>query len=231
MRGTRCTAAARGRFAIVAVLTVAAAGLAGMTIAAPSALPGTHASVATSAMAPEAAVSPRASATAAAPGSEAPTVSTAADPDTTVTFTVTAGFLTISVPGIADLGTALPGDSISGALGDVTVTDDRAELAPTWTATVISSELANTTTTGAASIPATDVSYWSGTALAATGIGTFAPGQPTAADAVPIDTTQTAFSLTAGVGSNSATWNATLIVAVPWVAPGNYSGTITHSVA
>ncbi len=259
MRRTRFLAAAGCRFAITAVLTVAAVGLAGTTIAAPSALPGTPASAGTSATAPEAAASARISATAAsgipadarksatpvgsapdggaaaAPAMQAPSGPAApsgSDPGTTVTFTVNTGFLTISVPATADLGSALPGEPTSGALGDVTVTDDRAELAPTWTATVISSDLANTSTTGAAAIPATDVSYWSGTASATTGTGTFAPGQATAGDAVPIDTTQTAFSLTAGVGNNSATWDATLILTVPWSAvPGTYSGTITHSVA
>ena len=113
------------------------------------------------------------------------------------------------------------------------MTDDRAQLAPTWTATVISSDFDNTSTTSAAAIPATDVSYWSGTASATIGTGTFAPGQATAGDAVPIDTTQTAFSLTAGVGDNSATWDPTLIRGRCPGRPcaGTYSGTITHSVA
>jgi hypothetical protein len=242
MCSTRYVAAAGCGFAITAVLTAAAVGLAGTTIAAPPELAGTPAG--TSAAAPQAAASARTSApvgsaqeggATAAPAMQAPpgpAAPSGSDPGTTVTFTVNSGFLAISVPASADLGLALPGEPTSGALGDVTVTDDRAELAPTWTATVISSGLAYTGTTGAAAIPAADVSYWSGTAAATTGIGTFAAGQATAGGAVPIDTSKTAFSLTAGVGDNSATWDPTVILTVPWSAvPGAYSGTITHSVA
>ncbi len=47
-----------------------------------------------------------------------------------------------------------------------------------------------------------------------------------------IDTAKTAFSLTVGVGNNDATWSPTLIVNAPaTVVAGDYSGTITHSVA
>jgi hypothetical protein len=43
---------------------------------------------------------------------------------------------------------------------------------------------------------------------------------------------RTAFTLTLGVGDNSATWNPTLIVSVPASAvAGVYTGTVTHSVA
>ena len=42
----------------------------------------------------------------------------------------------------------------------------------------------------------------------------------------------TAMSLTGGAGSNSASWNPTLVVNVPAAAvAGTYSGTVTHSVA
>jgi hypothetical protein len=61
---------------------------------------------------------------------------------------------------------------------------------------------------------------------------TFVPGQLLAANAVAIDTLTTAMSLTAGAGSNAASWNPTLIVAIPAGAvAGLYTGTVTHSVA
>jgi len=149
-----------------------------------------------------------------------------------VTFGVNVGLLQISAPDTAYLGTGDAGGSVSGALGDITVTDNRAELAPAWTATAVSSDFTTGGGTTAETIPASDVSYWSGQAIATTGPGVFTPGQPTAADAVVIATPQTAFSLAGGVGDNSATWDPTLIVAVPSGAvAGTYTGTITHSVA
>lgn len=56
-------------------------------------------------------------------------------PDTTVTFTVTVGELSLTAPSTADLGSGAPGTTITGALGPVTVTDDRALLSAAWTAT------------------------------------------------------------------------------------------------
>lgn len=64
------------------------------------------------------------------------------------------------------------------------------------------------------------------------GHGTFTPGQATAANAVTLSSPATAFRLTLGVGNNSATWDPTLIVAVPAAAvAGLCTGTVTHSVA
>jgi hypothetical protein len=61
---------------------------------------------------------------------------------------------------------------------------------------------------------------------------TYVPGQPLVTDAVALSSGQTAMSLTAGSGSNSAAWNPTLIVAAPAGAVGGlYTGTVTHSVA
>jgi hypothetical protein len=57
-------------------------------------------------------------------------------PDTTVTFTVTSGDLTMSAPVTADLGSGAPGTTISGNLGTVTVTGNRALLTASWTTTV-----------------------------------------------------------------------------------------------
>ena len=79
------------------------------------------------------------------------------------------------------MGTAAIGAAnVSGTLGTVTVTDQRASLSlASWTTRVTSSAF----TTGGASqnetIPATDVGYNPGLATTAqTGIGVFAPGLP-----------------------------------------------------
>ncbi|MER7459725.1 hypothetical protein [Micromonospora sp. NPDC126480] len=152
--------------------------------------------------------------------------------DTIVTFTVSTANLDISVPPAINLGAVFAGNSITGELGNVTVTDSRSALAATWTATVTSTAF----TTGGGSAEETIlpnlVEYWSGPALATTGTGVFVPGQPTQAGAVTLNVPRTAFSKTSGSGNNSATWAPDIRITVPASAVGGtYSGVITHSVA
>ncbi|ACZ86214.1 hypothetical protein Sros_3275 [Streptosporangium roseum DSM 43021] len=155
---------------------------------------------------------------------------------TTVTFTVTApGGLTITVPdGPVNLGSGAPGTQIGGQLGPVTVSDQRAALTATWTATVIAATGGFTTGGGTTpeTIPTDDALYWSGPATATTGTGTFVPGQANAAAAQTLNVSRTASSKTTGSGNNSATWNPTLLINVPDQAvAGVYTGTVNHSVA
>jgi hypothetical protein len=152
--------------------------------------------------------------------------------DTTVTFTVGAGALSITVPASVDLGTGAAGTQITGQMGTVTVTDARAALTATWTATVSSTDFTTGGGTPAETIPKANVSYWSGPATATSGAGVFTPGQLTALLAVSLSVPRTAFTLTLGVGNNSCSWNPGLIVNVPVSAvAGLYTGTVTHSVA
>ncbi|MEU8196568.1 hypothetical protein AB0C10_22570 [Microbispora amethystogenes] len=155
---------------------------------------------------------------------------------TTVTFTVTApDGLTITVPdGPVNVGSGAPGGQISGALGPVTVSDQRAALTATWVATVSAASGGFTTGGGTAAetVPNSAVLYWSGAATATTGTGTFVPGQANAAAAQSLDVPRTAFSKTSGSGDNSATWDPTIVVNVPAEAvAGTYTGTVNHSVA
>lgn len=154
---------------------------------------------------------------------------------TTVTFTVNApNGLTITVPnGPVAIGSAAPGGQITGQLGAVTVSDQRAALTAVWTASVIAP---GGFTTGGSSpaetIPSSDVRYWSGAATATTGSGAFTPGQANAGAAQSLDVSRTAFSKSSGSGSNSATWNPTIVINVPASAvAGAYSGVVSHSVA
>ncbi|GLX07899.1 hypothetical protein [Microbispora sp. NBRC 16548] len=155
---------------------------------------------------------------------------------TTVTFTVNApDGLTITVPeSPVNIGSGAPGGQISGFLGPVTVSDQRAVLTATWVATV-SAAVGGFTTgggTAAETVPNTEVLYWSGPATATTGTGTFVPGQVDAAAAQSLDVSRTAFSKTSGSGDNSATWDPTIVVNVPAQAvAGTYTGTVNHSVA
>ncbi|WP_459648458.1 hypothetical protein [Kitasatospora sp. Ki12] len=149
-----------------------------------------------------------------------------------MTFTVTVGAISITVPSSAGLPAGVPGGTINGQLGAVTVTDSRALLNASWTSTVSSTDYTTGAGTGAETITKNNVSYWSGPATATTGNGTFTPGQATFAQKQPLTVAITAFSMTSGNGNNSATWNPTLVVAVPSSAVGGlYAGTVTHSVA
>lgn len=155
---------------------------------------------------------------------------------TTVSFAVDApGGLAISVPtSSVSLGTGTPGNQITGQLGDITVSDERATLDATWAAYVSANAGGFTTGGGTAAetIPNTDVFYWSGLATSTTGSGTFVPGQPDASAAEELAHPYTAFSKTSGSGDNSATWNPTVTVDIPSQAvSGTYTGTVNHSVA
>ncbi|HYS36528.1 MAG TPA: hypothetical protein VEO01_12955, partial [Pseudonocardiaceae bacterium] len=73
--------------------------------------------------------------------------------DTTTTFSVTSGGLSVSAPASRLLGSAAPTVPISAQLGTVTVTDARALLAPTWDATVTSTAFTTGAATSAETIP------------------------------------------------------------------------------
>lgn len=153
--------------------------------------------------------------------------------DTTTTFTITAGGLSISAPASKSLGSVATGSSsVSAQLGSVTVTDERGALLGSWTATVSGTDFTTGGATANETIAKANASYWSGAATATSGTATFTPGQANAGAAQTLAASRTAFSASAAVGNNSATWNPTVTVTIPSAAvSGTYSGTITHSVA
>jgi hypothetical protein len=147
-------------------------------------------------------------------------------------ITVAAGVLAITVPSAASLPSVAPGSTTSAQLGTVTVTDNRGTGNASWTATVSATTLTTGGRTAAETIPLSQITYWSGPATVTTGTGTFAPGQASAAAAVNLTVSRTAFSLVTGSSVNSVSWNPTVSVAVPPSAiGGTYTATITHSVA
>ena len=147
-------------------------------------------------------------------------------PPTTVTFTVTAGDLGMTAPDSADLGNGLPGATISGPLGPVVVTDDRALLTAAWTATASSTNWTTGAASSAETIPAGDVGYDPGTVSK---LGTIT------ATGTPITLSGTAAPVvtgTAGVGDNTASWNPAIALTVPaFVVAGGYSAILTQSVS
>ncbi|MEV8631650.1 hypothetical protein AB0395_08335 [Streptosporangium sp. NPDC051023] len=148
--------------------------------------------------------------------------------DTITTFTISGGALAITAPASANLGSATSGaTSVSGQLGTVTVTDTRAALVAAWTASASSSAFTTGGGSAAETIAASSITYSPGLATATTGLGVFTPGA-----AGVLGASRTAFTLAAGTGNNTATWNPTISVALSASAvAGTYTGTITHSVA
>lgn len=158
------------------------------------------------------------------PGEATALSSTAGTP---VTFQLTGGGLNVNQPVSADLGSASTSSpSLSGALGEVTVNDQRGALMGSYTATVVSTPF-STGREVPYEIPAANVSYsppgsidGSGTAERAVGAGG------------ALDEPRTAMSATGVVGNNTSAWTPTVTVTLPPDAvAGRYQGTITHSVA
>jgi hypothetical protein len=150
----------------------------------------------------------------------------AGDPDTTVTFAVSSGSLSMTAPVSVDLGTNAPGTTITGALGAVVVTDDRASLTAAWTAVASSTAWTTGGATAAETVPAADVAYDPGS-ITTTGTITATGSAITLSDA-----SQPVVTGTAGVGDNTATWDPAISVALPAAAVvGTYTGTITQSVS
>jgi hypothetical protein len=159
-------------------------------------------------------------------------LSAPADAAQGVTFTLTAGSLTVSDPANKSLGSVATGTaSLTNTLGSTSVTDNRGSLLGTWTSTVASTDFTTGTATADETITKDNVTYYSGPTTAFTGVAVLVPGQPLAVNAVDMSVSRTAFSATGVVGNNSATWIPSVVVNIPSDSvAGTYSGTITHSI-
>ncbi|MFD0787884.1 Ig domain-containing protein, partial [Micromonospora azadirachtae] len=133
--------------------------------------------------------------------------------------------LSISVPGLAPLGTAVSGAAtVAGRLGPVTVTDARGPASGNWTATVSITDFTRDGAT-AGSIPRDLVTYLSGPPVATSGDGTFI-AQPGAG--LAMSRTAARWS---GQGVNSVSWNPSLRLDLPpGVVAGRHTAVLTHSV-
>jgi hypothetical protein len=154
--------------------------------------------------------------------------------DTTTTFTLTAGVLAITVPASKALGSYATGtaNTTAALLGTVSVADGRGALLGTWTTSVSSTDFTTGAATANETIAKANADYWSGAALSTSGVGTFTPGQLTSGNKVTLASSRNAFVTTVIVGNNTASWNPTVSVNIPAAAVvGDYTGTITHSVA
>jgi len=167
-----------------------------------------------------------ASAATARPAIAYSSVPSGGDPATTVTFTVTVGTLLLTAPVSVNLGGALPGATISGTLGTVDLTDNRALLSASWTVTASSTDFTTGGGTPAETIPVADATY---DPVLVTSTGTITTSEAP----ITLSTAgQTIVSGTAGVGDNSASWSPTESVAIPASAVhGLYTSTLTESAA
>ncbi|XTZ16516.1 hypothetical protein ACQSSU_03760 [Micromonospora echinospora] len=140
--------------------------------------------------------------------------------------------LEMTAPSSVSLGGGQPGTTLSGQMGAVTVRDNRPVNPNTWTVTVTSTAYTTGTGTSAATIPASQMSYWSGPATRSTGGGNLVPGQPTRAQAQTLAVPRIAFRKTSGNANNRVTWDPGLVITLPATAvTGLYRGTVTHSVS
>jgi hypothetical protein len=144
---------------------------------------------------------------------------------TPASFTLTSGTLSISAPTASiSLGTQVASttaSTMSGSLGTVVVSDQRGG-PTTWTASVISTAF---TPTGGPADPATNVSYSAGPIVSS---------GPVVATAYAVTDLSGVVTVVTGVstGISTATWSPTISILVPAnFAPGNYTATITSSVA
>ncbi|MDJ0393932.1 hypothetical protein QMK17_11380 [Rhodococcus sp. G-MC3] len=149
-----------------------------------------------------------------------PGVSNAAD--TVVTFSVAGGALTLTAP--LNQVLTVTGNQATGGITPVVVSDLRRGING-WVASAISSAFLKPAP-DPASIPATAVAY-QGTAATVTGVAVVTP-----AVGPVLDTIKPVQTATVVVGSNTATWTGNVTITLPTnVVAGNYTGTITHSVA
>lgn len=150
------------------------------------------------------------------------------DTNTITAVVVVTGVLSITAPASAGLGATAPGGTVSAGLGTVQVTDNRGSLAVSWTATVSSTSYTTGGGTAAETIPVPDARYLISGFTATTGSATFTPTPVTQMSTAA----QAVVTATNVAGSNSASWNPVVQVAVPGAAvAGTYSATITHSVS
>lgn len=140
----------------------------------------------------------------------------------TATVEVTAGPLTISDPADADLGTVAPGSPITASLGNVAVSDLRADTL-SWSAQVSMTDFVGAVTL--TTIPAASATYTPGTAVE-TGTSNVTPTAQTG-----LATAKAVQAATGVSGNNTAAWDADLSFTAPANALADtYTATLTHSV-
>ena len=159
------------------------------------------------------------------------------DASTNVTFTLVAGTLSVTEPSSVNLGAATSsslGASLTGRLGVTTVSDQRGALSA-WTATIATTDFTDGATPTAHTISAGKLKAYIAPGDGPTvtsGIAVPATTHTTVATALPLSTTGQSFVTATTTGSNTVTYNPTIVVTLDsTVVAGTYTGTITQSVS
>jgi hypothetical protein len=156
---------------------------------------------------------------------------TAAQP---VTFTIAGGGLSISAPTATTNLTVNSGSTqASGQLGATTVTDLRATFLGSYTVTMTASAMDHDgANDGGYQIASSSVTAYSGSTTSTTGTVTTIPTTSAAPAAVGGASGATLFQGTLEAGATTATYNPTLVVAIPSTAlAGSYTGSVTQTVS
>ena len=162
----------------------------------------------------------------------APAANAATTGNTTATFTISGGALSITVPAsTVNLGTVAAGSlTASGQLGDTSVSDQRGGIAETWTLTASSTSFTTGGATASETVTNSNVGYLAGASTSVTPAlaGAFTP-VPTS---VSLGSPATAGAFLGTTGVSVTHWNPTIsfVLSANQVA-GLYTGTITQSVA
>jgi hypothetical protein len=155
-----------------------------------------------------------------------------------VTFTLSAGSLSVAEPSTAaDLVASggngivnVAGGAVQGNLGATIVTDQRGSVAG-WTSNITGS---SAFTNGTTSIPVSQATVWvDPTTISHTGTVTAATTHIAQATGVALtNAAQALVTGTLAVGNNTATFTPTISVAVPTNATaGSYAGAVTQTVS
>jgi len=155
-----------------------------------------------------------------------PPAQAASSADTTVTFTLEIGALSITAPVSKDAGNFVGLSNPVFSLGTVSVDDARGAPGASWAATAVSTDF----TDGLFTIPAGNVLYMTPGNLTTTGAGcSYTNGAPTF---TVIGSSTNVLSASGCSGSNTASWDPVIQITLPLnTTSGTYSGTITHAVS
>ncbi|MDT7538014.1 MAG: hypothetical protein QOI82_1599 [Actinomycetota bacterium] len=150
--------------------------------------------------------------------------------DTTVTFTLAGGSLTLTAPSSATLtpsgAIGVTGSSATGTLGSTNVTDARGTALHSVSVTMSSTAFSRTG--GGTSIPSSGITGYSGVA---TPTGT-AVAVPTATGQSLDAAGSTILTLNSVLGAGGADYNPTVSVTIPaGTQAGSYTATVTQTVA
>jgi hypothetical protein len=147
---------------------------------------------------------------------------------TTASFTLTSGTLGIAVPATAALGSfPVTSPNVTGNLGTVTVADNRGLGPASWTVAVSSTNFVGSGAAVGNDLDVTNIAYDPGTITETNIVTTGIVVDPMAT------TPQNTVTAAGGFGVNAVSWNPELTITIPsdQQVTGNYTATVTHSVA